>query len=276
MINNQDKQIVMNIKIQKGFSIWLILMTLSVSRGYAQEMVTDRPGQTILPATMNKGSFQVEAGFIFEGDKPEDTRLHNITPVTSLFRYGLIDRLELRAGLAYFQKNYTTQGIYHHEFSDTRKGLYPLIFGMKLHLLENQGIIPSLSLTGSLSFPQLSTQKYAPDHIAPDIRLSASNHLYRGVVTSYNIGLSWDGFNTLPSFLYTALLSVHHGQKLTSFYELYGFIPPEAVAADVRFDAGLSWLIVNNFQADIEGGLGITEFAPDFYIGAGLSWLIVH
>ncbi|HYW95126.1 MAG TPA: transporter [Bacteroidales bacterium] len=265
----------MNIKIRKGFSIWLIILTFSVTHGYAQVMVTERPGQTIPPATMNKGSFQVEAGFTFEGDKPEDTRLHNITPVSSLFRYGLTDWLELRSGLSFFQKNYTTQGIYHHEFSDIRKGLSPVIFGMKLHILENHGIIPSLSLAGSLSFPQLSTRKYAPDHIAPDLRLSAANHLYQGAGTTYNIGLSWDGFNTLPSFLYSALLWVNHGQKLTSFYELYGFIPPEAVAADVRFDTGLSWLIITNLQADIEGGIGITEFAPDFYVGAGLSWLIV-
>ncbi len=240
----------------------------------AQEMDTDRPGQTISPHTVDAGRLLLEAGFKYEGDKLEDTRLHNITPVNLLLRYGLVNRLELRAGLAFFHKNYVTGGISHHEFSYIEKGLYPVYFGTKVQLLENDGIIPSLAVMGSLSFPGLASKKYAPDHIAPDIRITASHHLLRKVTTGYSIGYTWDGKNDLPAFDYSAILWVAHSMKLASFYEIYGFIPPEAVAADVRFDAGVTWLIIPSFQADLSGGIGITAFAPDFYAGFGFSWII--
>ncbi len=242
----------------------------------AQDMDTERPGQTIPAETVPIGVLQMEAGFIYQADKLADTRLHDITPVSALFRMGLLERIELRAGIAYFHRNYTTTDNSHHEFSYIEKGLYPVLLGMKIHLLENQGIIPSLSIAGSLSFPSLSTKKYAPDHVAPDFRVIASYHLYENVTTTYNLGLVWDGKNDLPTFVYTAMLGVSHSERFYSFYELYGFIPPEAVAADVRLDAGLTWLLLNRFQVDFSGGVGLTQYAPDFYLGCGLSWRILE
>lgn len=242
--------------------------------GKAQEMDTDRPGETLSPSTVEAGRLMMEAGFVYEGDKMEDTRLHNITPLSVLLRYGLINRLELRAGMAFFHKNYVNKGSSYHEFSYIEKGLYPVFFGLKLHILDNDGIIPSLAVVGSLALPGLATKRYAPDHIAPDIRIAASHHLLPKVTTGYSIGYTWDGKNDLPAFDYSAILWVAHSMNLGSFYEIYGFIPPEAVAADVRFDAGLTWLIVPTLQADLSGGIGITTYAPDFYAGVGFSWII--
>jgi hypothetical protein len=37
-------------------------------------------------------------------------------------------------------------------------------------------------------------------------------------------------------------------------------------------DAGIAYLVSQNFQLDISGGIGITDISPDFFLEIGFSW----
>jgi hypothetical protein len=56
------------------------------------------------------------------------------------------------------------------------------------------------------------------------------------------------------------------------FYaELYGFVQ-DYKAPDHRCDGGFTYLINNDFIADISGGFGLTPNAPRNYLSLGVSY----
>lgn len=57
------------------------------------------------------------------------------------------------------------------------------------------------------------------------------------------------------------------------FIEPYGLIPNRDEAIHL-LDAGVIYLILPNFQADISGGIGINELAIDNFISLGFSYRI--
>ena len=59
-------------------------------------------------------------------------------------------------------------------------------------------------------------------------------------------------------------------KKLSMFVESYGFLTQDETP-DHRLDGGFTYLFSKNIQADLSGGIGISDKSPDFFIGAGLS-----
>lgn len=57
------------------------------------------------------------------------------------------------------------------------------------------------------------------------------------------------------------------------FIESYGYMP-ENSKPDHRADAGLTFLLADNFQLDASGGIGLTKYSPDYFISFGFSWRI--
>jgi len=70
------------------------------------------------------------------------------------------------------------------------------------------------------------------------------------------------------------VLGISHGEKLGSYWEIYGWKMAWQEKKDVRADAGLTYLVKPNLQLDFSGGIGISDISPDFFINLGFSWRI--
>ena len=57
------------------------------------------------------------------------------------------------------------------------------------------------------------------------------------------------------------------------FVEGYGRVPQQREDDNqLRMDAGLTYLINNDVQVDLSGGIGLTDNAPEKFVALGLSF----
>lgn len=240
----------------------------------AQELVTDRPDQTESSSVVPTGYLQWESGFGLEGDvNVIKTITMNLN--SSLFRYGIRDRIELRLGteLVKVQDYIEYSGIW--ELREVNTFLSSVYAGGKIQLSEQVEFIPEMAILGHISFPKPFGQAADGEYIAPDLTFAASYTFNDQLSTGINLGSHWPGFGKgRPDIFYSIVMGLKHTEKITSFYEIYGYNPAHTLSKDVRIDLGVTFLVQPNFQLDLSSGKGMSEISPDFFIAGGFSWRI--
>ena len=74
---------------------------------------------------------------------------------------------------------------------------------------------------------------------------------------------------------YSAVLGISMTDRLGSFVEFFGDVPvnPGRKPANL-VDGGFTFLVRDNFQLDLAGGIGLTDAAEDWFVGVGISYRI--
>ncbi len=148
--------------------------------------------------------------------------------------------------------------------------------GAKLYVGEEQGWIPEVALLGGVSLP-VGREEFSSGRADPAFRVCLSHTLSERVSFGYNLGASWesdleassDRFSLLN---YTAALGIGLSEQAGVFVELFGDVPIDVdeVAAH-SFDGGITYLLRENVQLDVVGGVGISDGADDWFVGLGIS-----
>ncbi|MFW5820214.1 MAG: transporter [Bacteroidota bacterium] len=242
----------------------------------SQEMVTDRPDQTESSSTVPKKTLQWESGFSFESetldDRGEIVYYRNLGLHHSLLRYGLLEKLELRLGADVMRKTIQSGNL--RDSATTDIDLEPVSIGFKAQLADENGLIPELAVLTYVVFPAVSTLE-GDNEPMPDITLAGSFNPVSYSSLGFNLGFRWSDFSFgQTNLFYSFVIGFAHGEKLNSFWELYGYRDYYYAIDDLRADAGLTYLVKPNFQLDLSGGFGITEIGPDYFISFGFSWRI--
>ncbi len=260
-------------------TIFFLILPLNFifSAAFSQDLVTDRPDQTESSVTVPKGTLQWESGFGFENDtkslSTENRKIQSLGLNSSLFRYGILEKVELRLGSDIVRKSVSQNDMGLWLPISTSADLEPIYMGLKIKLLDEKGFIPEIAILGHLSIPLLSTTD--DKDIIPDLTLAGSYTLTQSMGFGFNIGSHWSGFGTgNPDIFYSAVLGVSHGEKLSSYWEIYGWDVAWEEKNDVRADAGLTYLVRPNLQLDFSGGIGLSDISPDFFLNLGFSWRI--
>ncbi|WP_395043569.1 transporter [Flavobacterium sp.] len=241
--------------------VFLILISPIIVAQTTEPIQADRPDQTETPAIVPKGMFQVETGFTFQ--KNNKFSKNNTLP-TVLWKYGVNENFELRLITEFLsEKNY----------DEKQEGLSPIYIGFKVKIAEEKGIVPKTSFIAHISLPSAASTKYKTEFYAPEFRFVMQHTLSKKMSLSYNLGAEWDGFSAEPTFIYTLTTGYSITNKLGSYIELFGFAPQKS-KANHNFDAGITYLINNNFMLDLSSGIGITKNAPDHYLAVGFSFRI--
>ena len=201
----------------------------------------------------------MESGLIFERIAVD---VSSFGHPSTLWKYGLLDRLELR--LITDVSTLNSEG---HAVS----GLSPLTLGFKVVLSEEQGSLPTTSFIGHLTVPNLASDLLRTSNPAPAFRFTMQHTLTDELALGYNLGAEWDGESAQPTFLYTLTAGMSIDERPGVYAEVYGF-PSHQSTADHRLDGGLFYLVQPNVMIDISGGWGITEAAPRFYLALGFSF----
>lgn len=247
-----------------------VLSFFALAQSDYSEMVTDRPDQTESAQVVPMKSLQIETGFVRERYKIGEASYVDYAFNSTLLRYGLLKKLELRLGLEYLGSR--IEDIQSNE-SDLKNGLGALLTGIKYKILEEDGLKPGLALLGNLAFPFTSKEEFKSDHTAAGLRLALSQSLSDRFALGYNLGGEWDGDSDVTAWFYSISLGIGLSDKLGMFIESYGLIPNRDEAVHL-VNAGFTYAILPNLQADISAGLGLNDTAIDNFIGFGLSYRI--
>jgi hypothetical protein len=246
--------------INKSLIGVFIKLILGGSVAVAQEIVTDRPGQSNGSQLVPAGALQIESGFIVEADRPAAM---NYTYNTSLIRFGVNANFEGRVTIGYVG---TRQLIDDLEIND---GFSPVTLGVKIKLADEKGIWPQAAVISNISV-NTGSSDFNTSYTAADIALAFSHALNSKFSLTYNAGIKWDGENPNTVLSYTCSFSYALTSKLAAFTEVYGF-RPEKRFVDNRLDGGFTYRIASRMQADISGGVGLTKLSPNYFVSAGLS-----
>jgi len=137
------------------------------------EMITDRPDVTESSSTVPKGSLQVETGAFFESFEDNNIKFESSVFNTTLLRYGLLDNLELRLGLDFAEETTTINGIK----NDVSNGLSPLLFGVKVAIVQEKNGWPEMALLGHLNFPFSASRDFKPQTTSANFIFALSHTL---------------------------------------------------------------------------------------------------
>lgn len=225
----------------------------------SQSISTDRPDQTESPNLVPSKYFQMECGLTYEKLNKDFT---SIAHPTCLLRYGVNERFELRL---------VAELLSNKSFGVHKVVLPPIEIGFKTHLVEEKDWIPKISFIGHLVIPKLASPTERLSNLATSFRFTLQHSLSNRFSLGYNLGAAWDGENTEASFVYTLSLGMAFLDKLSSYIELYGFVP-DGMQEDHRIDAGFVYLINSNLQLDLSGGLGLSPSSPKYFVGLGVSY----
>lgn len=247
----------------------LIAATVNSQDAVVPEMITDRPDQTESAAIVPKGHFQVETGFIFQGDEANNVKSNEIALFTTLFRYGINHNFELRLGSGFLDLTDKPEGGEDMNIS----GLAPLFAGIKFKMLEENGAVPEMAFLVTTEIPGTGKDEFTPEYVAADMRFAVEYTLTDRLGFGMNIGGRWNGTEPDPGGIYSFVFGYGLLDNFGIFLESYGILP-SAQLPDHRLDAGFTWSLKNNLQVDASGGIGLSEVSPDYFINAGLSWRI--
>ena len=247
----------------KKYYLILLLFELffcsKLSAQSLQPIQLDRPDQTECPFITPENYIQAESGFNIE-NVSADRQL--LTTPTVLWKYGVNKKFELR---------FITELITDKNNSDKFTGLAPVTFGFKTALFEEKGIIPKTSFIGHITTATMGSEKLQTKYIAPSFRFTMQHTISDKMVLAYNLGAEWNGEAAAQTYIYTLTTGFSLTEKLGMYTELYGF-KTAYTKADHRFDGGFTYLINDDFIADISGGFRLTDNAPKNYISLGLSY----
>ena len=244
-----------------------LLLPLSSARAQTdseEPIDTDRPSQGQAASVVPRKMLQLETGIFYQHDQDDTEESQLISYPATAVRIGVLKWAELRVGLRFIDSTTTAAGI------ETRKnGFGPPSVGTKIHLLDQQGMIPEVAFLGSVTLP-VGSKEVRTEKVAPQLRFCLSNALTKKLQLEYNLAYLWDGISDDGTGQYTAALQYELSEKLKVFAEVYGN-RQDGSAFEQAGDAGLQFLLLQSLQLDVAAATRLNRHAPDYWLTGGLS-----
>jgi hypothetical protein len=245
----------------------LLFLSVFASAQTTPELITDRPDQTESSAVVPHKFLQIETGFLLENKSNNLLKHKSYAFNSTLLRYGLLHNFELRLGLEYLSDRFEMK---QQDTTSKIAGFGPLYTGFKVKIADEDGWKPEIAFLGGFVFPFTAKKDYKPSHVAADMRLAFSHTLSDRFSLGYNLGAEWDGESAGPLYFYSIALGVGLTNNLSIFAESFGLLNPEGEPENL-VDAGFTYLILQNLQVDLSGGIGLNDQAIDNFISFGLT-----
>jgi hypothetical protein len=251
-----------NRKIKKKLVIFGLFFCNYSNNLFAQTLPSiqlDRPDQTECPFITPKKYIQIENGFTIENRT--NNQKNYIYPST-LWKYGVNEKFELRL---------ITEIVSERNSGKVESGISPIVVGFKTSLFEEKGILPKTSFIGHITTSKIGSKKFQTEYIAPSFRFTMQHTITEKISLAYNLGAEWNGETPEQTYIYTLTTGISLTNKIGCYLELYGFISDDN-KPDHRIDSGITYLINNDFIADISSGFGIKTSELKNYVSLGISY----
>lgn len=242
-------------------TLGFILSSITLYSQSIAPIEADRPDQTETPSIVPKGMFQFETGFSYQ--KNTSNTISWMAP-SILWKYGFTTNLELRVITEMEQNN---------QENESEWGLHPIMVGLKVKLLEEDGIVPKTSLIAHLGLPNVASENLKTNSLNPEFRFTMQHSLTEKLSLGYNLGAEWDEIPNKPTFIYTLTTGIVLSNKINTYVELFGFSVQNQTAAH-NLAGGIVYLITNNFMVDLSSGIGVLASDLKHYFAVGFSFRI--
>lgn len=253
-------------------TILLLLLGLNVRAqevSISQELITDRPDATESPSVVPSGSLQVETGALFTSFEKDNRLTEVYTFNTTLLRYGILDKVELRLGWNLDEEQTTIDT---ESMEATTARFSPLLFGAKLAIAQENGWKPEIGLVGHLFLPFTAPKEIRPQYTSADFRFAFNHTLSEKSGIAYNIGAQWESDDPEIAYIYTLAYGYSLTDKLGAYVELYGDVPEDS-KSNHFWDPGFTYAVTPLMQMDATVGQSITD-GQDILVSVGLSFRI--
>ena len=254
--------------------IWLSACACPKNSG---PLSSDRPGQTVSPNVVPPCYPQVELGWSHIEDKDNSGTQIKIDQIpNTLLRLGVIKNGEVRVGYdGYLWQSTRSKD----SAKSSSSGSGDANVGVKYKFFEASKWLPESAFLAQLSLP-VGANDFTTHNANPSFLFAFTHTLNDFLSFSYNLGAAWltmgDNSSTRHTqsvFNYTANLGISLTERLGAFVEFYGGIAMNPSNSPANsFDSGFSFLILDNLQVDVSGGVGISEPAYDWFVGSGLTY----
>jgi hypothetical protein len=171
-----------------------------------QTIQTDRPSaQTENASTLYKNGFQIEYGSILSFT---DEKLNEIAIPNALYRYGLLDNLELR---------FANELISNKKFNEFK--ITPLQFGVKGQLLKKEK--SQLAILSMITLNSLRSDETFYHFQNLSLKLIGSNYISSRFNLGYTFGHGFNPNIKSNNINYSLLFSIFINVNISSFFETY-------------------------------------------------------
>lgn len=240
--------------------IFVVLYMVNFTIG-AQTIVTDRPDQTESSSTVPKRSLQIEAGVLFGSSKIGGVKFNETFAPSTLFRYGITNGIELRLVNQF-------ESIKNKTANQKVNGISDLEIGTKFQIFKKEDVNTEVAFLSHLILPT-GSKDVTIDNFGTINKLSISHAISETVGIGYNVGYDYFGTGK-GNFTYSLALAIGLTTKWGIYLEPYGGII-EFKSHEANFDAGLTYLIQDNFQLDASFGTGLNHNMNYFSVGASIN-----
>lgn len=250
-----------------NLSLMFLLLTSQIilAQDYSPDLITDRPDRTESASTTPAGWIQIETGIEFSEQKFDgNTKLNSISLASTLFRYGVVDKLELRLGGTFLIEEFKSPG-----FETDAKGVADFMIGAKYNFVTEHQSIPDIALLFHLFLP-VGGEEFKPTKTEPQAVVSMAKSVNDFLSLGTNIGTQYNSADEEMNYLYTLAAGLGLSEKLGAFIEIYSEMF-QSSKPFMSLDAGFTYLLLPNLQLDISGGNGLFHNSKFWYLGTGLS-----
>lgn len=259
-------------------TIILSLSLLFTSSLLFGQISTDRPDQCDGGTVIPKGTVQIEVGYAFAQSQylnseiggGMDFKSTTHTLANPLVRIGLHEAFELRL-LSALNCN-KIENLSNNEVVSESSGWTSPMLGTKIQLYENSNGNTALALLGHIA---LDDGLFGDGDLSHNTRLALSQGI--NDILGFGLNVGTDGTGDQTSLFTSAVLGISSNTPLSGFIEVFASTPMGEEDAEFApwFDAGLIYLVNDQFQLDFSFGLdAFVENGSDWFVGTGVSFNI--
>lgn len=239
----------------------------------SEPLVTDRPDFTESASVVGCGVVQLEAGYTYTYDSTSTTSSHEQTYPETLLRVGLLaEWMEFRLDWTYNDVRETAFG---GAISHT-SGSEDISVGVKLALTPQECMLPETALILQSGVPTGATELTADD-VLPGI-----TYIYSWALTDYcttagqtQLNRAKDEVTDEPYLEFSQSWTAGFGltEAVGSYIEWFVLAPDGADTnhTESYLDGGFTYLVTDNLQLDVRGGVGLNQAADDYFVGTGFA-----
>lgn len=236
------------------------IFLLFASSAMAQ-LVTDRPDFTESAITVGKRNLQMETGMLVEISDAMGWTHQNVLMPTTLFRYGISKRIELRL-LSQLERNVVND--------EKILGISDFELGAKINLLNSETLNANIAFISHLILPT-GSEVLTQNKLGVVNILAFAHQLSDNIDLGYNIGHYYNDSHD-NGLTYSLAMGIGVNDKVGFFLEPYGELT-KFDDFEANFNTGLTYLLNDNMQLDFSFGTGITHRMN--FISLGFSCLML-
>jgi hypothetical protein len=245
----------------------IALLTICFVQAKAQETTegekstainADLPDETEETDLLEKGQLQGEFAYLYTGfDKGVQPAIFQ-----GLIRYGLFERLELRALI----EDGRGRDRY---IKETVQSTAPLALSAKVCLLKQHAVLPDITLVAYLKLPFTSRSSDQLPYWSPNTSLAFQHRLGEAWKLEYNFGAQQEVYSTHWAGFANASLHYRTKERVDVFAEYYGQYQK---GEDPRHNAGAGLFIhaASKLGFYAVGGRSIEYQPANYFLSGGL------